>query len=262
MGGLGAVYCEYQQLTDLSGKHVVITGASTGIGRAAAACCVRAGARVTLIARRADLLEQAARELGGTTAFAAADVADKSALLAALDHAAAANGPIDGVFLNAGIGGMFAPVETYTDEAFDAVMAVNVRAVFWAIQHVLPAMKQQGSGSILVTGSLASERGMPMNAGYVASKHAVLGLSRAVANEAAEFGVRCNCILPGLIETPMLDGLPPEAAAQMAKAVPQGRTGSADEVAEVAAFLLSDAASHVTAQAWAVDGGMLGTMRV
>ncbi|MBA4353794.1 MAG: NAD(P)-dependent oxidoreductase [Novosphingobium sp.] len=249
-------------MTDLSGKHIVITGASTGIGRASATRFTQAGAVVTLIARRAELLEQAAQDLGGKTAWAAADVANKAQLLAALDKAVAANGPIDGLFLNAGIGGMFAAIEDYTDEAFDAVMGVNVKGVFWAIQHVLPAMKQRGSGAILVTGSLASERGLPMNAGYVASKHAVLGLSRAVANEAAEFGVRCNCILPGLIETPMLDGLPPEAASQMAKAVPQGRTGTSQELAEVAAFLLSDAASHVTAQGWAVDGGMLGTMRV
>ncbi len=249
-------------MTDLAGKHIVITGASTGIGRATANACAKAGASLTLIARRADLLQQAAQELGGATTFAAADVADKAALKAALDHAIATHGAVDGLFLNAGIGGMFAPVEDYTDAAFDAVMAVNLKSVFWAIQHVLPAMKQRRTGAILVTGSLASERGLPMNAGYVASKHAVLGLSRAVANEAAEFGVRCNCILPGLIETPMLNGLPPEAASQMAKAVPQGRTGSADEVAQVAAFLLSDAASHVTAQSWAVDGGMLGTMRV
>ncbi|OYW48664.1 MAG: short-chain dehydrogenase [Novosphingobium sp. 28-62-57] len=249
-------------MTNLAGKHVVITGASTGIGRATATACAKAGASLTLIARRADLLQKAAQELGGATTFAAADVADKAALNVALDHAIATHGAVDGLFLNAGIGGMFAPVEDYTDDAFDAVMAVNLKSVFWAIQHVLPAMKERRTGAILVTGSLASERGLPMNAGYVASKHAVLGLSRAVANEAAEFGVRCNCILPGLIETPMLDGLPPEAASQMAKAVPQGRTGSADEVAQVAAFLLSDAASHVTAQSWAVDGGMLGTMRV
>lgn len=249
-------------MTDLSGKHIVITGASTGIGRASATRFVAAGATVTLIARRAALLEQAASELGGATAWAVADVANKDQLFAALDKAVAANGPIDGLFLNAGIGGMFAPIEDYTDEAFDAVMGVNVKGVFWAIQHVLPAMKQRRTGSILITGSLASERGMPMNAAYVASKHAALGLARAVANEVAEFGVRCNCVLPGLIDTPMLDGLPPEAAVQMARAVPQGRTGQPEELAEVAAFLLSDAASHVTAQSWAVDGGMLGTMRI
>lgn len=249
-------------MTDLSGKHIVITGASTGIGRASATRFVAAGARVTLIARREGLLVEAAGELGAGTAWFAADVADKAVLNAALDHAVAVNGAIDGLFLNAGIGGTFAAIEDYPEESFDAVMAVNLGHVFRAIQHVLPAMKQRRSGAILVTGSLASERGMPMNAAYVASKHAVLGLSRAVANEVAEFGVRCNCVIPGLIETPMLDGLPPEAAAQMARAVPQGRTGKAEELAEVAAFLLSDAASHVTAQAWAVDGGMLGTMRV
>ncbi|WP_237741098.1 SDR family NAD(P)-dependent oxidoreductase, partial [Novosphingobium sp. B-7] len=133
-------------------------------------------------------------------------------------------------------------------------------AVFHAIAHVVPAMKQRRRGAILVTGSLASERGMAMNAGYVASKHAVLGLSRAVALELAPFGVRCNCVVPGFIETPMLDALPPDAATAMAARVPQGRTGSADELAQVAAFLLSDAAAHVTAQSWAVDGGLLGTL--
>lgn len=249
-------------MTDLSGKHIVITGASTGIGRASATRFVAAGARVTLIARREALLVQAAGELGEGTAWYAADVADKAALIAGLDHAVSAQGPIDGLFLNAGIGGTFASIEDYPEDVFEAVMAVNMTHVFRAIQHVLPAMKQRRTGAILVTGSLASERGMPMNAAYVASKHAVLGLSRAVANEAAEYGVRCNCVVPGLIETPMLDGLPPEAVSQMAKAVPQGRTGRPEELAEVAAFLLSDAASHVTAQSWAVDGGMLGTMRV
>lgn len=247
---------------DFAGKHVAITGASTGIGRATADRIIAAGGKVTLMARRAELLADACAELGPRAGWAAADVADKAQLLAALDKAVASHGPIDGLFLNAGIGGIFSPVEDYADDVFDAVMAVNLKGAFWAIQHVLPAMKARRAGAILVTGSLASERGLPMNAAYVASKHAVLGLSRGVANEAAEFGVRCNCVLPGLIETPMLDGLPPEAAAQMAKAVPQGRTGTAAELAEVAAFLLSDAASHVTAQAWAVDGGMLGTMRV
>ena len=88
-------------------------------------------------------------------------------------------------------------------------------------------MKSRESGAILVTGSLASERGMPLNAAYIASKHAVLGLSRAVANEAAAHGVRCNCVVPGLIETAMLDGLPPGALGQLAKSVPQGRSGTA-----------------------------------
>ncbi|WP_179505539.1 MULTISPECIES: SDR family oxidoreductase [unclassified Sphingomonas] len=245
---------------DFAGRHVVITGASTGIGRATADVVVAGGGTVTLIARRAGLLEQAAAELGSRAGWAAADVADKAQLLAALDDAVAARGPIDGLFCNAGIGGTFAAVEDYADAAFDVVLAVNLKSAFHAIAHVAPAMKARRRGAILVTGSLASERGMAMNAAYVASKHAVLGLARGVALELAPFGVRCNCVVPGFIETPMLDALPPDAATAMAARVPQGRTGSAAELAQVAAFLLSDAASHVTAQSWAADGGLLGTL--
>lgn len=247
---------------DFTGKHIAITGASTGIGRATADRVIAAGGKVTLIARRAALLEQAVADLGDRARWAAADVASKAQLLAALDSAVAQHGPIDGLFLNAGIGGTFAPVEAYADADFDAVLAVNLKSVFHAIAHVLPAMKAQGRGAILVTGSLASERGMAMNAAYVASKHAVLGLARGVALEAAPHGVRVNCVIPGFIETPMLDALPPDAMETMARRVPQQRTGSAAELAEVAAFLLSDAASHVTGQSWAVDGGILGTLSV
>lgn len=245
---------------DFADRHVVITGASTGIGRATAARIVAGGGMVTLIARRAALLEAAAAELGARAGWVAADVADKAALVAALDAAVAARGPIDGLFCNAGIGGTFAAVEDYAEADFDQVLAVNLKAVFHAMAHVVPAMKQRRRGAILVTGSLASERGMAMNAAYVASKHAVLGLARGVALEVAPFGVRCNCVLPGFIETPMLDALPPDAMQAMAARVPQQRTGSAAELADVAAFLLSDAAAHVTAQSWAVDGGLLGTL--
>lgn len=247
---------------DFAGRHVAITGASSGIGRATAGRIVAAGGRVTLIARRAEMLEAACRELGAGAKWAAADVADAAALAAALDSAAEGNGPIDGLFLNAGIGGAFSPIAGYPDETLDAVLAVNLKAPFRAIRQVLPAMAARGRGSILVTGSLASKRGMPMNAGYVASKHAVLGLVRAVAVEAAGQGVRCNCIIPGFIETPMLDEVPGDQKGKIAARVPQRRLGGAEEIAEVAAFLLSDAASHVTGQDWAVDGGVLETIEV
>lgn len=247
---------------DFAGQHVVITGASTGIGKAAAERIVRGGGKVTLIARRAQLLTALCDALGASAEWVAADVGDQIQLSAALDAAAAQNGPIDGLFLNAGTGGTFAPLETYSDANFDALMAVNMLGPFRAVRHVLPAMKARGRGSIVITGSLASERGMAMNVAYVMSKHAVLGLARAAALEAAPHGVRVNCLVPGFIDTPLLEGVPREQIAGLAANVPQGRLGSAVETAEVAAFLLSDAASHVTGQSWAVDGGVLGTLAV
>lgn len=247
---------------DFQGRHIVVTGASTGIGRATAGVLVRDGARVTLIARSEDRLAEAVSTLGGNSGFALADVGDKAQLLAAFDKAEAAFGPIEGLFANAGTGGTFAPVLDYTEENYHALLAVNLHGVFHAIQRVLPGMYERGRGAILVTGSLASERGMANNVAYVVSKHGVLGMARAVALEAAPHGVRVNCLVPGFIETPLLEGIGPDVAKLLAARVPQGRIGAAEEVAEVAAFLLSDAASHVTGQSWSVDGGVLGTLSV
>jgi NAD(P)-dependent dehydrogenase (short-subunit alcohol dehydrogenase family) len=249
-------------VTDFAGRHIVVTGASTGIGRATADVLVRDGARVTLIARSEDKLRKAVALLGDNARYEVADVGRKDQLVAAFDAAEAAFGPIEGLFANAGTGGTFAPILDYTEENYHALLAVNLHSVFHAIQRVLPGMVERKSGAILVTGSLASERGMANNVAYVVSKHGVLGMARAVAIEAAPHGVRVNCLVPGFIETPLLEGIGPEVARMLAARVPQGRIGAAGEVAEVAAFLLSDAASHVTGQSWSVDGGVLGTLSV
>lgn len=246
---------------DFTGKHVVITGASTGIGKATAEKILKLGGRVTVIARSADKLAALKAAHGDKVHVAAADVSDPAALAAALD-AAAAFAPIDGLFCNAGGGGTFAPLEAYSDENYESLMAVNQHAHFRTVRHVFGAMKERGRGSILITGSLASERGMAMNVGYVMSKHAMLGLARAAALEGAAHGVRVNCIVPGYIDTPLMADIPPEQLTHLADNVPQGRLGSSAETANVAAFLLSDEASHVTGQDWAVDGGVLGTLAV
>jgi NAD(P)-dependent dehydrogenase (short-subunit alcohol dehydrogenase family) len=250
---------------DFGGRHVLITGGSTGIGRATAVMLANRGARVSLIARSADKLAAVVSDIGDSATSVAADVSDKAALLAAIDIVEAKFGPVEGLFANAGFGGTFAPFTDYDDDVWDRVLAVNLSGVFHAMKRVMRGMIERKAGSIVVTGSLASERGMATNPGYVASKHAVLGLARAAALEGAPHNVRVNCLVPGLIDTPLLDNIAAgdQAAAMkaaMGRAVPMGHIGTSEETAEVAAFLLSDAASHVTAQSWAVDGGMLGTL--
>jgi len=247
---------------NFNGKHICVTGASSGIGLVAAKMLVERGARVSLIARRKELLDEVCAELGENAAGFAADVGDKAALEAALDGAADHFGPIEALFANAGLTGDFTPFSAFDPEIFAQTIKVNLTSVFWAAQKVIPAMQEAGNGAILVTGSMASKRGMAMNPAYVASKHGVLGLTRAIAVELAPLGIRANCIIPGFIVTEALDRIPEHQKGMIEKRVPQRRMGSCEELGEVACFLLSDAASHVTGQDWAVDGGVLESIEL
>lgn len=250
----------------LQGKRIIITGASTGIGAAAAKIMGALGARVLVAARSAGKLEAVAAAVtsaGGEGVAFAADMAREDDINALVDKANALWGGVDGVFANAGIGGAGGPFVDYALETFDQMMNVNLRSIFIMLKRVLPGMIAQGSGAIVCTGSLASERGFPFNPAYVVSKHGVLGLVRAVAAEHAAHNIRANCLLPGLIHTPMFDALAGggdvgEMLKALSKIVPQGRVGAPEEAGAIAAFLLSDAARYVNGQALAVDGGVLG----
>jgi len=220
---------------------------------------------VFLVARRKAVLDEAIAEIrsqGGVADGREADVSQRAQLEAAMDAAEAAFGPLYGLFANAGTGGRFAPIGGYDQDVFDGVLNTNLLGPFWALQRLMPGMIERRRGAVVLTGSIASERGMANNAAYVASKHALLGLARAAALEGGPHNVRSNCVIPGFIETPMMEGIPPDVRAHLANLVPQKRMGTAEEVAEVAAFLLSQAASYVTGQAWSVDGGVLGTQAV
>lgn len=224
---------------DFDGKHILVTGASSGIGLVTANLLAARGARVSLIARRAELLDKVVSEIGPNAAGFAADVGKKDELEAALDAAAGYFGPIEGLFANAGLTGGFTPAVAFDPDVFEETIRVNLISVFWAIQKVLPAMIEAKKGTILVTGSMSSKRGMAMNPAYVSSKHGVLGLVRAIAVEMAPHNVRCNCIIPGFIKTEALDRIPDEQKGMIEKRIPMRHMGTSEELAEVAAFLLS-----------------------
>ena len=246
-----------------SGEPILVTGASSGIGQATARLLAERGARVFLVARRPEPLHETIDGIvaaGGIAQGLAVDVSDRDALLGAIDAAEAAFGPLYGLHANAGAGGNFAPLGSFDDDVFERVLRTNLTSPFWAIKRVLPGMIERKRGAILITGSLASERGMPNNVGYVSSKHGVLGLARAAAVEGAAHNVRVNCLLPGLINTGLMSKLPPNPDREAR--IPQKRAGTSEETAEAAAFLLSDAASYVTGQSWAVDGGIMGALNL
>jgi NAD(P)-dependent dehydrogenase (short-subunit alcohol dehydrogenase family) len=247
---------------DFTGQHIVVTGGSSGIGLVTATMLADRGAKVSLIARRAELLDEVTREIGANAAGFAADVGRKGELDQAIEAAEGYFGPITGLFANAGLTGGFTPAVAFDPDVFEETIRVNLISVFWAIQKVLPPMIAAKKGAILVTGSMASKRGMAMNPAYVSSKHGVLGLTRAIAVEMAPHGVRANCIIPGFIRTEALDRIPPEQKSKVEQRIPMKHMGECEELAEVACFLLSDAASHVTGADWAVDGGVLESLEV
>ena len=258
--------------TRLDGKTVVVTGAGGGIGRAICIELASAGARgVLLVGRNRELLDESAevtRAAGADARVHVADVASSEDVRGYVAAAVSAFGGIDVLVNNAGVEGVVADLVDYPDGEFDRVMAINARGTFLGLKHVLPLMIAKGAGSVINMGSIASRRGLPRTSAYNASKHAMLGLSRAAASEVARHGVRVNCLCVGVVDTRMLRSLAeqlgpedPEGTLQaIERFTPSLRLGTPEEVAAVVRFLASDASSYVNGGNWEVDGAGLNTM--
>lgn len=244
----------------LDHKVAVITGGNSGIGRATALAFAREGARVVLGARREEEGEAVAREIrdaGGDATFVRTDVADVGAVRALAQTAVDTYGALDIAFNNAGTEGAgLTPLMEDTEDNVRRMFDINVLGVWNAMRAQIPHMVDQG-GAIVNTSSVAGLRGFGTFSGYVASKFAVEGLSRAAAQELAGSNIRVNTVAPGPIDTALLDRAAHGDASGFIDMVPLGRVGRPEEIADTVVFLASDAASYITGQSIVADGGML-----
>src|SRR5271165_3877373 len=246
----------------MSNPVVLITGALTGIGRATAFAFAKEGARVAVSGRRDDAGEALAVELraiGAEAEFIRADVRHENDVRNLVDNTVARFGRLDVAVNNAGTEGKPGPVTEQTAESYAATFDTNVLGVLLSMKHELRVMQARGSGSIVNLSSTMGHRGAPGASLYTASKHAVEGLTKSAALEAAPFGVRVNAVAPGPIETAMLDRFTgsPERKAGLVAGVPLQRAGEPDEIANAIVFLASSKSSFITGQIIGVDGGKM-----
>lgn len=241
---------------------VLITGALSGIGRATALAFAKDGAKLVISGRRlaeGEALAAELRKLGAEAAFIQADVRSEDDVQSLVDQAVERFGRLDVAVNNAGTEGQPGPVTAQTAETYAATFDTNVLGVLLSLKHELRVMQKQGAGAVINVSSVLGKAAFAGASVYAASKHAVEGLTKAAALEAAPHGVRVNAVAPGPIETPMLDRFTgsKENKAAFAASLPLGRIGAPDEIAQTIVFLASDKASFITGQSYAVDGGKL-----
>jgi NAD(P)-dependent dehydrogenase (short-subunit alcohol dehydrogenase family) len=255
---------------EFSGKVALITGGGGGIGRAGALGFARRGAKVVVVdldPAQGEASAERVRQQGGDARFVQADVTKSEDVRNYVKTALDAYGAVDCFFNNAGIEGKVVPLQEYDEALFDAVIGVNLKGVFLGLRHVLPVMLAQGRGAVVNTASVAGLFGGPGMAPYVASKHAVLGLTKVASADVARFGIRVNAVCPGPVETRMMRSLEaqrnpanPEAVHDANRAgTPTGRYATPEEVANVVMYLCSDLASDITGTHIVIDGGRSGS---
>jgi NAD(P)-dependent dehydrogenase (short-subunit alcohol dehydrogenase family) len=254
-----------QQSMRLANKVAIVTGSGSGIGRASALLFAREGAQVVVVdidEKDAAQTAEDAKQSGGSVLVLQADVSNQRSCASIVEKAVEAYGRVDILFNNAGVASFKPVIET--DEAeIDRVLGTNVKSVFFLSQAAIPPMKRQGNGSIINNASITGIVGAPGMAAYATSKGAIITLTRTMALEHAEDGIRVNCICPASIDTPMLHqalGRTPDpdyALSQNIKRHPLGRLGTPEDIAYFALFLASDESSFVTGGTHVVDGGAL-----
>ncbi|MFI9507905.1 glucose 1-dehydrogenase [Nocardia sp. NPDC052566] len=246
----------------LDDRVALITGAASGIGAAAAVAIAAAGARVVL----ADLqdcadVERAVKDAGGESITVRADVSRTADAQAMVERAVEQFGRLDCAFNNAGVEGMAErEIHEADEQAWDHALAVNLKGVWLSMKYEIPAMLRAGGGAIVNGASVAAMVAFDKNGSYVASKHAVIGLTKTAALEYAEHGVRVNAVCPGVVRTPFLErftGGVPEVEARYTAIVPMGRMATPEEIAKAVLWLLSPESSYVTGHGLVIDGGLV-----
>ncbi|MEP6670221.1 MAG: SDR family oxidoreductase [Chthoniobacter sp.] len=246
---------------DFTNKAVLVTGGTSGIGKTTAIAFAKAGAKVVISGRRAPEGEAVVAEItaaGGTARFVRADVAVETDVKNLVEQTVAAYGRLDVAFNNAGVEAM-GPLLEVTEADYRRTFDVNVWGVFTSLKYEIPAMLKTGGGAIVNTSSVAGHIGMAGASVYIATKHAVEGLTKSAALEFARQGIRINAVAPAVIETDMVDRFAGKDGPQreyLTSLHPIGRTGQTREIADVVLFLCSDAASFMLGESVKVDGGL------